>query len=84
MHNLFWTALTFINVKSASEDQAAALVAMSQGILRVNGNLYATGGKAIVARGNAIIRINESNTKTVQLTGDIDFNYDKKNLRNHR
>ena len=69
---------TFINVKSASEDQAAALVAMSQGILRVNGNLYATGGKAIVARGNAIIRINESNTKTVQLTGDIDFNYDKK------
>ena len=69
---------TYVNVKSASEGQAAALVAMSQGILRVNGNLYATGDKALVARGNAIVRINESNTKTVQLTGDIDFNYDKK------
>lgn len=68
----------YINVKSAVEGQAAALVAMSQGILKVNGNLYATGDKAIVARGGAVVRINESNTKTVQLTGDIDFNYDKK------
>ena len=69
---------TYINVRSASEDQAVALVAMSQGILKVNGNLYATGGKALVARGDAIVRINESNTKTVQLTGDVDFNYDQK------
>lgn len=68
---------TYISVKSASEGAAGALVAMSQGILKVNGNLYATGDKVVIARGDAIVRINESNTKTVQLTGDVDFNYDK-------
>ena len=69
---------TYVNVKSAAKGHAGALVAMSQGILKVNGNLYASGDDAIVARGGSIVRINESNTKTVQLNGDVDFNYDKK------
>ena len=69
---------TVVDVKSASDGQASALVAMSQGVLKINGNLYASGDKALVARGDAIVRINESNTKIVQLDGDVDFNYDKK------
>ena len=68
---------TYINVKSALKGQAAALVAMSQGVLYINGNLYAAGDDALIARGGAIVRINESNTKTVQLIGNVNFNYDK-------
>ena len=56
----------------------AALLAMSEGHLHINGNLYAEGRYALVARGDSVVRINESNTKTIQLIGDIDFNYDKK------
>ena len=40
--------------------------------------MYAEGRYALVARGDSVVRINESNTKTIQLIGDIDFNYDKK------
>ena len=69
---------TRIVATSGEEGGAAALVAFSQGILEVNGNLYASADDVIVARGEAVVRINESNTKTVQLVGDINFNYDKK------
>ena len=50
---------------------------MSEGILKINGNLYAKGDNAIVARGGADVVINEKNNKVVQLEGDINFNYDK-------
>ena len=69
---------TKIIATSGVEGAAAALVALSQGQLTVNGNLYAEGDKALVARGGAIVKINESESKTVRLIGDIDFNYDKK------
>lgn len=66
-------------VGELTEDAAiAALLAMSEGHLHINGNLYAEGRYALVARGDSVVRINESNTKTIQLIGDIDFNYDKK------
>ena len=69
---------TKIIATSGVEGAAAALVALSQGRLTVNGNLHAEGDKALVARGGAIVKINESESKTVRLIGDIDFNYDKK------
>lgn len=66
-------------VGELTEDAAiAALLAMSEGHLHINGNLYAEGRYALVARGDSVVRINKSNTKTIQLIGDIDFNYDKK------
>lgn len=66
-------------VGELTDDAAiAALLAMSEGHLHINGNLYAEGRYALVARGDSVVRINESNTKTIQLIGDIDFNYDKK------
>ena len=58
--------------------ESSAILAMSEGKLKINGNLYASAENAIVARGGAEISINESNDKTVQLVGDINFNYDKK------
>lgn len=69
---------TYITVTSGEADSASGLVAMSQGHLTVNGNLYAKADSVLVARGGAVVRINESNDKIVQLTGDINFNYDKK------
>lgn len=73
------TYVTADYIGEMTDDAAvAALLAMSEGQLYVNGNLYAEGKYALVARGDAVVRINESNSKTVQLIGDIDFNYDKK------
>ena len=69
---------TVINAKSAYPGAASGLVAMSQGILKVNGNLEVHADNAIVARGDAIVRVNETGDKTVRLNGNIDFNYDKK------
>ena len=68
---------TYINVKSAAEGQSAALAAMTEGILEVNGNLHAVGDEAIVAYEGASVTINKNSDKTVQLVGDIYFNYDE-------
>lgn len=67
---------TIINAKSASEGTASGLVAMSQGILEVNSNIEVNADNAILARGEAIVKINESGEKTTKLNGDINFNYD--------
>ncbi len=50
---------------------------MSQGIIKVNGNLEVNADDAIIARGGAIVRVNEAGDKTVKLNGNIDFNFDK-------
>lgn len=56
---------------------AIAIVAQSQGVMNINGNLEAHAtGAVISARGGAVLKVNESNTKTVKLNGIIDFNYD--------
>lgn len=68
---------TVINVASGAEGAASGLVAMSQGILKVNGNLEVNADDAIVACGGAIVRVNEAGDKTVKLNGNIDFNFDK-------
>lgn len=68
---------TVINVASGAEGAASGLVAMSQGIIKVNGNLEVNADDAIVARGGAIVRVNEAGDKTVKLNGNIDFNFDK-------
>ncbi len=64
-------------VASSGVGASSAILAMSEGILEINGNLYAKAENAIVARGGAVISINKNNDKTVQLEGDINFNYDK-------
>ena len=71
---------TLINVTSGT-GSANGIVAMSQGILEVNGNLEVNADSAISARGDAIVKINASNDKIVKLNGDIDFNYDEKTSR---
>lgn len=66
---------TVIHVTGNGETDG--IVAMSQGRVEVNGNLEVTADKALLARGDAVIDINKKGDKTVKLTGDIDFNYDK-------
>ena len=69
---------TIINATSATEGAARGIVAMSQGVVKINGNLEVNADDAIVARGDAVVHVNEAGDKTVKLNGDIDFNYDQK------
>ena len=68
---------TVINATSTQAGKASGIVAMSQGIVKVNGNLEVNADDAIVARGGAIVRVNEAGDKTVKLNGNIDFNFDR-------
>lgn len=56
-------------VINATSDNAEShgIVAISQGILRANGNIEINADKVIVARGDSTVRINESGTNTVVL-----------------
>ena len=71
------TDYTNIVATSGENGSSSAIVAMSEGIIEIDSNLYAKGSNAIVARGDAVIDINKNGNKTVQLEGDINFNYDK-------
>lgn len=66
---------TLINATSGRGGSSHGIVAMSEGQLAINGNLEVNSENVISARGDAVIRINESGTNTVVLNGDIDFNY---------
>ena len=55
----------------------SAIVAMSQGVININSNLEVYADDAIIARGDAVVKVNEDGTHTTKLNGDINFNYDK-------
>ena len=67
---------TLINATSGREGYAVGIVAMSEGQLAINGNLEVNSETVISARGDAVIRINESGENKVVLNGNMDFNYD--------
>lgn len=71
---------TYIDVTSSQPGRANAIVAMSQGVINIESDLYVNTqggqGDAIVTRGDSIIAINTSGTHTVQMNGDVNFNYD--------
>ncbi len=73
------TENTYINVNTSENALGTgdAIVAMSQGIINIDSNLEVYADNAIVARGDAVVKINESGEKTTKLNGDINFNYDK-------
>ncbi|WP_455552508.1 autotransporter domain-containing protein [Desulfovibrio sp.] len=60
------------NIKAAN----SAIVAMSNGIIEINGNLHIEAQNALLARGDAIISLNKSGESTVGIDGNINFNYD--------
>lgn len=62
--------------KLTDKNSVVAIGALSEGKLTINGNLYASGPDVLATRGNAVVRINENNDRTVQLNGNIDFDYD--------
>ncbi len=74
------TENTYVNVTTGDNalGEGSAIVAMSQGIININSNLEVYGDNAIIARGGAVVKINEDGSKTTKLNGDINFNYDKK------
>jgi len=67
-----------ISISAPKTDGGIALAAMSQGVLNINGNAKITADNAIVARGEAHVNINKDSGKITQMTGNIDFDYDKK------
>ena len=76
---------TVINVTSgAGESHQYGIIAMSNSRVNVNGNLTvnAGSGDAILTRGGSVITINPNKDKTVQLTGNIEYNYNEANSGN--
>ena len=76
---------TVINVTSgAGESHQYGIIAMSNSRVNVNGNLTvnAGNGDAILTRGGSVITINPNKDKTVQLTGNIEYNYNVANSGN--
>lgn len=72
---------TIINVSGPS---SAAISAMSKGSVTLNGDLYVNQdnsrslqGRAIVARGDSSVVINPDKNKVVQMTGNVDFNFNQ-------
>jgi len=63
------------NVKITAEN--AAIVAMSQADVEINGNAYLKAEDAILARGLSKVTINKDGTHTVQIDGNLNFDYDK-------
>lgn len=77
---------TIINVSAGTvidpvykEHRAIGIVAMSEGEVEINGNLYVNADTAVLARGKAVVNINKDKKADtiVQLNGDINFNYQK-------
>ena len=68
---------TVITAKSGTAGGASGLLAMSNSKVEATGNLKITADNAILTRGDSIININTSGKNTVQLDGDINFNYDQ-------
>ena len=58
--------------------QAIGIAAMSWGEVYINGNIKIDAEDVILSRGKAVVQINDSKSKTVQLTGNVDFNFDAK------
>ena len=72
------TAGTVIDPKY-KEHRAIGIVAMSEGEVEINGNLFVNADTAVLARGKAVVNINKDKKADtiVQLNGDINFNYQK-------
>lgn len=69
---------TYIKATSPANGYAAGLSAMAKGILNIDGNLTVEADNVLVTRGQAHTTINKSGLNTIKLTGDINFDYDKK------
>ena len=64
--------------KTSISSNNLGIVAISNGIVTVNGDLSVKAKTALLARGDAQIHINTSGTSTVQIVGDVEFSYHEK------
>ena len=67
---------TYVNVSAENPVNAAGLVAMSQGILKVNSDLEVNATNAILTRGDSVIDINSDGSHSTKLYGNVTFDYD--------
>lgn len=67
-----------ISSKNTGGTEAIGIAAMSTGQINIVGNTTVIADKAIVARGDSLVSINPEGDYFTQITGDVDFNYDKK------
>lgn len=72
-------ATVTINSAKTTIKADTALSAMSQGRIYINGDLETESKTAVLARGNALVSVNETGNNTVKITGDVDFNYNGTN-----
>ena len=66
-----------ITSKSLDESHSCGISAMSTGVVKIVGDTTITADDAIVARGDATVAINVDGKHYTQITGNVDFNYDK-------
>lgn len=66
-----------LGVDGVTSAHAVGIAAMSWGGVQVNGNVSIDAEDVILSRGYAVVDINSTQKKTVKLTGNIDFNFDK-------
>jgi len=73
--------VTNINVYNNEAEKKFAgngITALSMGRIDIKGDLYVNAKNAVATRGDAIVNINtDGGNKVVQLTGDINFNYNR-------
>ena len=67
---------TVIDVSSTGQ-ASSGIVTMSQGNVEINGDLYVKADDVIVTRGFAQTSINKDKTATVQLEGNVKFDFDE-------
>jgi len=65
---------TNINITKDGNPYGHAIVALSEGIIDIKGNLTASAKNVIAARGNSKVTVGKAG-ETVKLDGDIEFNY---------
>lgn len=69
--------VTINSTNTTVKSSNIGISAMSQGQVYVDSNLTLDAPKAILARGDAVVHINENSDRTVRMDGDIVFDYDK-------
>ena len=70
-------ATVILNANTVIKSDGIGIAAMSEGRFTANGDIEITAPQVIVARGDAIVKINEDGKHTTKLDGDMSFNYDK-------
>lgn len=71
------TATVSIKADNVNLKGYIGVSAMSEAVVDIDANTYIEASSAILARGDAIVTINDEGTHVVQIDGNLNFNYDE-------